>query len=233
MPNASPDFAAIAKLQGNSDELKWVWAIANQLELFHRHDARWIKDAQAGRWSDASFKQMLSAYSLLRGKRGQLLAGENSAARSELQGIALSRARNWPAEVGFQTEAWFGAGHELAKIFNEELAEGQWFMPSATLKVLWFHRPRELPMYDSRAASGLARVIDGKRAPVKPEAFLEKFSKFFARTEGFRRSATGLWGVAYPYDMRMTDKYLWLIGGDDSAAILQNFQESCRQLAAH
>ncbi len=90
---------------------------------------------------------------------------------------------------------------------------------SATAKAFWFYQPTVAPMFDQRVEKQLKR----EKYPIKrnsfntPCDFVESFYGFHKQTSDIRKEARATIKKCKPdlqkppYDIRITDKYLWLI----------------------
>ncbi len=222
----------IAGLNLSDNSLAFIWAAYEQEKLWLSQDAAFVDCASRG-WTnntggfdDSTAYRMLASYGLLRGKRGTVFAGKNCAERirnrDQFMQLAHSHAAELKADqVVNNTQVWKSLGRELANRVGYNLANGNWFMPSATLKVMWFHRPSIIPMYDSYVCKAL-RVRESK--------FLNKFMLNYQNCVGHIEDAKRSIGSIYPYNIRIMDKFLWLKGSGSQYDILQNFQTGCRML---
>jgi len=224
-------------LNNNQELLPWVWAIQLQLNLLDQNDALWIEEVGGENgWSDESFYNFLSSYSLLRGKRGAVLSkSENGIEKSRniLSDICNKHFSDDLSNEKFIVdvkEKWRAADDEFAAWVSNKggpgAANNQMFMPSALMKIFWYFHPARLTMYDSLACAGL-RVVDNGEV-VNPDNFLERFCQFHDKTCVIRNRALEYFDFQYPYVYRITDKYLWLMGNQNKDRILMSYQASIR-----
>lgn len=247
-------FAKVAALDVKDDVLPWVWALHTQEVLWLDHDARWVRQA-AGEWPDDQVHRFLSSYGLLRGVRGKLLSGDRETgkdkaagtgqiARNEFKRLAKeyasgmkvgNAAHNTAQWLGFDQafykfcadEGWLEADGNAIPNINPNV--GGWFMPSATLKAMWFHAPDMAPLYDDYAMKGL-RKIYGTRNANGPNDFLKPSYNLLAANEELIEKAKSIWGRSYPHTIRIVDKFLWL-KGSGNLQVISEFHAGCVDLS--
>lgn len=225
-------YRRIAMMEVASDELAFAWAVREQESLWLAHDHAFLAAVQGGQPDDAAIRTMLRTYGLLRGDAATLLAGDgtresndNSQNRLAMLQIACHHDQDLIADdAKANFTVWRAFGRELAQAFEREIGEQDLFMKSATSKILWFHQPEIVPMYDRFAAG----YVGGQ--PV------EYYSKCYALLEKHRlaiAAAKQVWGSCYPFDIRILDKFLWIRGkGKSGKEILCKFLRGSSRLSA-
>jgi hypothetical protein len=223
-------FRHLATLGLDDPALKWAWAFLEREKLWLAHDAWWIEKARAG-WPHDSIKTMLQSYGLLRGTRGSLLAGDDPAERDRFALMSADYAtRLKPFDATANTAEWQQFGRDFAKACGVSPDPG-WFMPSATLKALWFHRPGIVPMYDQWAVRGLNHWIAPESRSSPRSDFLARAYALLEEKSAQIDEARALVGSDYPYRVRVLDGFLWLEGNPASKTILERFRSGCNGLA--
>ena len=216
----------------DSELLRWVWAISEQLAIFDRHDAKWLDQNQKGEWTaceHGTCHEFLKKYSLLRGKKGAVFSGANCKTRRYL--LALSQkvyspalpTQNCTEEVA---RRWEEVDHmlcptKLGRSFRKP-QDGELQMPSLTLKLFWFYQPKYVPMYDQYIVKGLRKNTDLKASHSAAD-FFKSFFDFADEKKTNLAEAQKYIPRIYPYKYRVVDKYLWLIGSGREKEILENF----------
>ena len=213
----------------NEELLMWAWSVQESLDKLD-HDEKWIEEASRG-WSDDSFYKFLYEYGLLRfdGKVLSKSDSEIKGSRKALIDICEERFRpkiggeDWAEEVGTR---WRKAYEDFADWLFKNGGERK-CLRSATLKAFWFYHPSDLTMYDSYAHKAL-EVKQNK--PITHDNFLEEFLLFHKGSQELRQEAKSYIDRQYPYEYRITDKYLWLVGCDEGGRneILENFRAGIR-----
>lgn len=223
----------LIKLEKSEDSedkelLKWVWSIQDSLNLFDKHDAKWIEDAGSG-WSDDSFYEFLKEYSLNRNfPRDDKDSREAFIGICEKHFLPKIDGEDWANYIGTK---WREAYGEFAGWLSKN-GHRKINLRSATLKAFWFYQPSDLVMYDKLACKGLERKLRdaGKKVSISDNKFLENFLPFHKNKEnqGLRQKAKSYFDYQYPYEYRITDKYLWLMGNEKRDKILENFRVAIR-----
>jgi hypothetical protein len=92
-----------------------------------------------------------------------------------------------------------------------------------------------LTMYDEYTSKGLREAekrhgIQLRPGPVKLENFLKRFDAVHKRLVHDIREAISMFSRRYPYERRVLDKYLWLLGNrpDEQKRLLTAFTASLR-----
>ncbi len=228
----------IANYSQESEKLRWVWAVYEQEKMWLANDAMWHDAANNG-WPDDSIYPMLYNYSLLRGKRGQLLAakkdldGNKCPDRKNNREIFANAAVKRASELVdnnpvINAKVWRELDCEIRKKVEKPEREvtDNWFMPSATLKAMWFSAPDRIPMYDQLAVKGLkleSKDKDEKKKQISPDNYLHLFECFYNKKTNYIDCALKVSGSKYKYKRRIADKYLWLIGHPSEKLILEKF----------
>ena len=221
-------YEAIAHMTDESDRLAFAWAVREQESFWFAHDHAAVKSA-TNTWPDVDLRRMLRTYGLLRGKAATLLAGDgrkgsrnNTANRRTFATLAKEFSGQLKdGDAVHNSTTWQKFGHELAQAYGQPVDEKGWFLPSATAKIMWFHRPDIVPMYDRFAANAIG---------VEKESYICECYTLLATHKTAIADAKRVWGSAYPYDIRVLDKFLWVRGNDRGGAILKAFRAGCEAL---
>lgn len=223
-------YRSIAALDQRSDTLAFVWAVREQESLWFTHDHAFWAAAQKGQPNDEDIQKFLKTYGLLRGKAARWLAKAGSAGpertknnRSNFGQLAGKHARALVSNAADKnTEVWKDFGNELAKELGESVGKDGFFLKSATSKILWFHRPDIVPMYDRYVA---------KHTNCEPDEYYAHCYALLNRHRDAIAHAKALWGTSYCFDIRILDKYLWIRGkGEEGQKILGRFHRACAAL---
>lgn len=210
----------------SDDLLKWIWAVREQENLWLKHDAFWVDQAKQG-WPNDSVYRMLISYGLLRGKKGACFAGKDNQYGIKNREILILRAKEFSDKLQnnnskHNTKIWKEFDNQLCDDVKFE-DSGQWFLPSATLKTMWFFKPNLIPMYDRYAVKGLKELYK-KKGRHEADDFIERCYKML-ENEGLNVcQAKQKVKSSYEHDIRILDKYLWLIGSERPDEILQKFK---------
>ncbi len=235
----------IAAMEVGSDELKWAWAVRMQESLWLAHDSYWVAQAKEG-WPDNGMGNgtyqhgkdaphaMLKTYGLLRGTHGKLLAGkseEGAGYRKAFLDLAKQKADELVLDnQETNTKVWKEFGQKFRKCRKYPGEVDHWFMPSATLKAMWFFQPDKIPMYDQFANTGLGKKPAQKGNDSPCDTYLKRCNSVLKGNIAAITSAKAVWGSNYPYDIRIVDKYLWLKGSVQPEKILSRFQKAAQEL---
>jgi hypothetical protein len=214
------------------EKLSWLWAYNEQLGMLDRHDARWIGLSQSD-WPDEEFARFLRTYRLVRGPSGKLVfANSNKDNRAEFYRICKDVFRQEDSrntDLGDADRIW-----KLAvKATNAKFGDGI-RLYSAVSKLLWFYRPDSWIMFDSLNRAALAAWLKSKRhieskRDLTAATFTSGFQRFY-EDEGQQgvKFAAGFFSRVYPYNRRVAEKYLWLMGlkEEDRILILASYRSS-------
>lgn len=216
------------------DELGWRWAYNEQLRLLDLHDAWWIELSQ-NQWLDEELARFLQAYGLVRGNAGQLVfANTNQGNRAEFYRICkdiFQRAARNNTDLTDADRTWKCAVEKIKEKFND--------LPrlySALSKLLWFHQPNNWIMFDSLNRAALATWLKTNnhitsRSKLSAANFTEGFQKFYeAEGRDGASIAASFFSRSYPYSLRVAEKYLWLMGLQETkrTRILDSYRASRR-----
>ena len=198
-----------------------VWAVAEQLRILDGGDALLIKAIQHGRPPSPLIERFLKDYGLWRWnafKRGERV--------ETFIDIAEKRFRPRPPDLSKADRPW----HLAVEDFTGDGGPKPY---SAFLKLYWFYQPHLLTMYDTYARKGLRAAEDllGIRAVprrVTDQNFLARFEAVYQRLAPEIRKAIRMFGRRYPFERRVLDKYLWLLGVKEPESRLENFKASLK-----
>jgi len=202
------------------EKLSWLWAYSEQISLLDRHDAHWINLSLIG-WPDVELAKFLRTYRLVRGQSGKLVfANSNKKNRSQFYQICNAVFQR---EIGEHTgpqdadRIWKLAIEATKAKFGDDIG-----LNSAVSKLLWFYLPASWIMFDRLNRAALATWLKSKRhisakKDLTAATFSDGFEQFY-RQEGEEgaRFAAGFFNRVYPYNRRVAEKFLWLMGLKDS-----------------
>jgi hypothetical protein len=182
-----------------------LWAVAEHLHGLDTGDAVLVDAIQNGRPSEELIETFLGGYGL---RRGNAFTRRNTI--DGFIDIAERRFRPTPADLAEADRTWHLAVQEFRKQVDANLY-------SAFLKFYWFYQPSVLTMYDSFARKGLLAAeellgIQSVRRAVTERDFLARFDDVFRRLAPEIRKAIRIFPRRCPYERRVLDKYLWLLG---------------------
>jgi hypothetical protein len=210
---------------------KFLWAVARQLSILDDGDAPLIETIQNDRRPPNQLvEHFLKGYKLWR------FGGFKSHPRSldAFIDIAERLFRPKPADSIAASRTWLSAVSE----FKGRSHLGLQY--SAFLKFYWFYQPRMLTIYDQYTLKGLRVAekqlgIQSRPSLIKPENFLNRFDAVYKRHVHDIREAVSMFNRHYPYERRVLDKYLWLLGNrtDEQKRLLTAFMASLRLAPLH
>jgi hypothetical protein len=210
---------------------EFLWAVAQQLSILDGGDAPLIETIQNGhRPPNLLVERFLKDYKLWR------FGGFKRRPRrvDAFIDVAERRFKPKPADLSAASQTWLDA----VKDFKGRSQLG--FHYSAFLKFYWFYQPRLLTMYDQYTLKGLRVAekqlgIQSRPSLVKPENFLNRFDVVYKRHVHEIREAVSMFNRHYPYERRVLDKYLWLLGNrtDEQKRLLTAFTASLRLAPLH
>ena len=161
-------------------------------------------------------------YRLGRGPAGRVMRRH----RRIFTEVCEDQFQNAPQNLDDAQRIWIGAVEDF-----KQRARSRASLWSAFLKAFWFYQPIHVPMYDSRAHLGLSRELrrltNRRRLTeaVRTNNFLIRFQEFLGFVDPLIDEAIALVPRAYPYRLRVADKYLWLRGGDGRDDPVAQFQQ--------
>lgn len=204
----------------------WEWATIEFVRQWISCDNRWRLMAKKSLFTEDQFSRFRKAYSIAR----------STVETTEFQKTckALQSLGEWKKlSTKFNPESYVTCWDWLAdrlgapKTYNKGEADERavetnaW---SAATKYMWFHFPKEVPLYDANAKRSLAALRGVKLSTydvsckTTAQNYFQDYGDAFEKIAKPKiKAAQSTLGMTVPYELRVFDKYLWFLSLNEKA----------------
>ena len=208
--------------------LPWVWAYREQLRVLDEMDAFYLdctEGANGRCWNKITLERFLFDYKLTRGHHAAVRQNVLKVYRA-LQGALDNHEGETPDELN---ELWQEAVTAIGATILKTRSSNPPRLLSLASKLIWFHRPNSMTMYDDLAVRGLKAWMRSNGHRLNQEKYIVEFEAFFRGKQKHIGEASQYVDRIYPYPRRVADKWLWLQGNKKRDEILANFRSSLKR----